>query len=65
MRSVLDFVTSLTKTEIVVAAFVLLLGALLLPLSSGARSALVLALIALSVFTLVGGGMDYVASLFR
>ncbi len=65
MRSVLDFVTNLTKTEIVVAAFVLLLGALLLPLSSGARSALVLVLIALGVFTLLGGGMDYVASMFR
>ena len=65
MDAIVDFFTSLTKTEIVVAAFVLLLGGLLLPLSHGARSALVLALIALCVFTLVGGGMDYVASLFR
>ncbi len=65
MSAFLDFVTNLTKTEIVVTAFALVLGAMLLPLSSGARSALVLALIALSVFTLVGGGMDYVASLFR
>lgn len=65
MSAFLDFVTNLSKTEIVAAAFVLLLGALLLPLSSGARSALVLMLIALGVFTLVGGGMDYVASLFR
>lgn len=65
MDAFLDFLTGLTKAEIVAFAFVVLLGALLLPLSSGARSALVLVLIALSVFTLIGGGMDYVASLFR
>jgi hypothetical protein len=65
MDAFLDFVANLTKTEIIVFAFVVVLGALLLPLSSGARSALVLVLIALSVFTLIGGGMDYVASLFR
>jgi hypothetical protein len=65
MNAFLDFVANLTKTEIIVFAFVVVLGALLLPLSSGARSALVLVLIALSVFTLIGGGMDYVASLFR
>ena len=62
MSAFFDFLTDMTKTEFVIIAFVLVLGALLLPLSSGARSALVLALIALSVFTLVGGGMDYVAS---
>ena len=65
MTAILDFFTSVTKTEIVVVAFALLIGGLLLPLSHGARSALVLALIALTVFTLVGGGMDYVAGLFR
>jgi hypothetical protein len=65
MTAIIEFLTSLTKTEIVVFAFALLLGGLLLPLSHGARSALVLALIALVVFTLVGGGMDYVANLFR
>jgi hypothetical protein len=65
MHALLDFVANLTKTEIIVFAFVVLLGALLLPLSSGARSALVLALIALSVFTLIGGGMDYVVGLLR
>jgi len=65
MTAIIEFFASLTKTEIVVAAFAVLLGGLILPLSHGARSALVLALIALSVFTLVGGGMDYVASLFR
>ena len=65
MTAFLDFFTSLTKTEIVIIAFALLLGGLLLPISSGARSALVLALIALLVFTLIGGGMDYVTSLFR
>jgi hypothetical protein len=65
MMDILDFLSSLTKTQIVVVAFVLLLGGLLLPLSHGARQTLVLALIALAVFTLVGGGLDYVTSLFR
>lgn len=65
MDAFLDFVTGLSKAEIVAFAFVVLFGGLLLPLSHGARSALVLVLIALSVFTLVGGGMDYVAGLFR
>ncbi len=65
MMAFLDFFDSLTKTEIVVIAFALVLGGLLLPLSHGARSALVLALIALVVFTLIGGGMGYVMSLFQ
>jgi hydrogenase/urease accessory protein HupE len=65
MTAILDFLANLTKTEIVIAAFVLVLGALLLPLSTGARQALFLLLIALCIFTLIGGGMDYVAGLFR
>lgn len=65
MMAFLDFFANLTKAEIVVITFALLLGGLLLPLSHGARQALVLVLIALSVFTLIGGGMDYVASLFQ
>jgi hypothetical protein len=56
----------MTATEgIVVAAFAVVLIGLALPLPSGARSALVLALIALSVFTLLGGGMEYLLSFFR
>ena len=65
MRAFLDFFTNLTKTEIVIIAFALVLGALLLPLSTGARQALVLVLIALCVFTLLGGGMGYVVGLFQ
>jgi hydrogenase/urease accessory protein HupE len=65
MSAILDFFVNLTKAEIVIAAFVLVLGALLLPLSTGARQALVLLLIALCIFTLVGGGMDYVVRMFQ
>lgn len=65
MSAILDFLANLTKIEIVIAAFVLVLGALLLPLSTGARQALVLLLIALCIFTLIGGGMGYVVSLFQ
>lgn len=55
----------MTTAQFVIAAFAVLFGGFLLPLPSGARSALVLALIALVVFTLIGGGMQYVASLFQ
>ena len=55
----------MTKSQLVIAAFVLLIGGLLLPVSSGIRSALFLALVALSVLTFLGGGMMYVTNLFR
>ena len=48
----------------VIAAFAVLIIGLLLPLPSGWRSALVLALIALSVLTFIGGSMQWIASIF-
>ena len=51
-------------SEFVIAMFALLIGALLLPLSYGMRSALFLLLIGLAVMTLIGGGMQWMASIF-
>lgn len=55
----------MTNTQIVVTAFVVLIGGLLLPLPHGARMALVLALVALAVMTLLGGGVQYVIDLVQ
>jgi len=55
----------MTTTEFVIAVFALLAGGLLLPLPSGARTALFLLLIVLGVLTFVGGGMLYLTSLFN
>ena len=54
----------MTTTQLIIAAFALLLGAMMLPLSYGVRMALFLLLIGLGVMTFLGGGMQYVASLF-
>jgi hypothetical protein len=54
----------MTTTQFVIAAFALVIGGLMLPLPSGARTALFLLLIGLAVLTLLGGGMQYLASLF-
>jgi hypothetical protein len=54
-----------TTTEFLVAAFAVLIIGVLLPFPSGVRSALVLALIALSVLTLLGGGMQFLLSYFQ
>ena len=54
----------MTATAFLISMFALLVGGLLLPLSSGVRSALFLALIALAVLTFIGGGMQYIASIF-
>jgi hypothetical protein len=58
-------VARMTIAQFVIAVFALLIGALALPLSSGVRSALFLLLIGLGVMTFIGGGMQYVASLFN
>lgn len=50
---------------LLIAAFAVLLGALMLPLPAGIRSALFLALIVLGVLTFLGGGAQYVLSFFR
>ena len=55
---------AMTTTQFLIAVFALLIGGLLLPLSSGARSGLFLALVALAVMTFLGGGMQYITSLF-
>jgi hypothetical protein len=55
----------MTTTQLVMTAFALVIVGLMLPLPSGVRSGLFLALIALAVLTLLGGGMHYFASLFR
>ena len=54
----------MTTTQFLIAVFALLIGGLLLPMSSGVRAALFLALIALAVMTFLGGGMQYIAGLF-
>jgi hypothetical protein len=54
----------MTTTQLVIAGFALLIGGLLLPLPSGVRSGLFLLLVALSVMTFLGGGMQYVLDLF-
>jgi hypothetical protein len=51
--------------QFLIAMFALLIGGLLLPLSSGLRSALFLALVALGVLTLLGGGVQYLISFFQ
>lgn len=55
----------MTVTQFVIAVFAVLIGGLLLPLPSGARTALFLALVALGVITFIGGGMQYVIGLFN
>ncbi len=55
----------MTEAQLVIALFALLIGGLLMPLPSGARSALFLALIVLSVLTFIGSGMQYVVRLFN
>lgn len=55
----------MTVAQFLIAVFALVMGGLLLPLPSGARSALFLALIVLCVLTFIGGGMQYVVNLFE
>jgi hypothetical protein len=54
----------MTITDGILIAFALLIGGILLPVSSGVRSTLVLALIALTVLAALGGGMHYVLGFF-
>jgi hypothetical protein len=54
----------MTTTQFLIAVFALLIGGLLLPMSSGLRGALFLVLIALALMTFLGGGMQFIASLF-
>jgi hypothetical protein len=54
----------MTLSQFLIAMFAVLIGGLLLPLSYGARMAIFLALVALSVLTFIGGGMHYVMRMF-
>ena len=54
----------MTTTQILIAAFALVIGGLLLPLPSGVRAALFLLLIGMAVLSLLGGGMQFISSLF-
>jgi hypothetical protein len=54
----------MTTTQFLIAAFAVLIAGLLLPLPSGVRSGLFLALVALGVLTFLGGGMHYITGLF-
>ena len=54
----------MTTSQFVIAAFALVVGGLMLPLPSGARTALFLLLIGMTVLTLLGGGLQYFAALF-
>ena len=54
----------MTTTQFLIAAFALLIGALMLPLSYGVRMGLFLLLIGLGIMTFLGGGMQYFISLF-
>jgi hypothetical protein len=54
----------MTTIQLLIAVFAVLIGGLLLPLPSGVRSGLFLALVAMAVLTFLGGGMQYITSLF-
>ena len=55
----------MTAEQVVLLVFALIIGGLLLPLSSGKRAALWVALIIASVMTAAAGAMLYVTSLFE
>jgi hypothetical protein len=54
----------MTLSQFLIAMFAVLIGGLLLPLPYGARMAIFLALIVLSVLTFIGGGMHWVMRMF-
>jgi hypothetical protein len=54
----------MTASQLVISAFALLIAGLMLPLPSGVRSALFLALVALGALTFLGSGMQYITSMF-
>lgn len=55
----------MTTAEFLAGLFALLIIGLLLPLPSGMRSALFLALVMSGVLTLVGGAMKYLLGFFQ
>jgi hypothetical protein len=55
----------MTTTQFVIAFFALLIAGLLLPLPYGARLTIFMGLIVLGVLAFIGGGMQYLISLFE
>lgn len=51
--------------ELLIAVFALLIIGLLLPVPSGVRSALFLALVVLGVLTFISGGVEYLIGYFQ
>ena len=54
----------MTTQQSLIVAFVVLIIGLMLPVGSGIRSAIFLALIALTVITFIGGVMQYLLNMF-
>ena len=54
----------MTTSEILIPIFVVLIIGVMLPLPHGVRSALILALVVLSVLTFIGGSMHYLMGMF-
>ena len=54
----------MTTTQFMIAVFALVIGGLLLPSSYVVRTGLFLLLLGLLVMTFLGGGMQYIASMF-
>jgi hypothetical protein len=55
----------MTIQQFLLIVFAVLIIGLMLPLPSGARTALFLALIVVGVLTFIGGGMHYLLSQFH
>jgi uncharacterized membrane protein YccC len=55
----------MTLKQLLVALFVALMVGLVLPVSNGIRTALFVALVAFTALILIGGGTQYVISLFN
>lgn len=63
MDGLIEFLSELTLTQVLIGLFALIVFGLLLPLSSGKRSALLVALIILGVLTFIGGSTHYLIGL--
>ena len=55
----------MTLEQGIIILFVLLIGGMALPVPHGFRTALFVALVAYSALVLVGGGMEYLLSMFQ
>ncbi len=55
----------MTPKQLLIALFVALVVGLILPVSSGIRTALFVALVAFVALALIGGGTQYIIGLFN